>query len=209
MSSEVSWGLLTVGPRPLRMLGSPAQSHGLADPAGVPIPRLLCPSPSDDFDVFAEPLREPKPFGAIESLVGEFFVPTTLEPAVAPFEREEIVVPDRPEPLSRVRSGADLHAVVEPEIVDDVDARGRQLPVDELAVHPFAHCAEPRRGVAHPESRPAQATWRREHICEPELARSPFARDSEVSVAQIDGCVRRHRGAASVDRAMGSIGGHG
>ncbi|MDF2580839.1 MAG: hypothetical protein K0S49_2418, partial [Microbacterium sp.] len=53
----------------------------------------------------------------------ELAVPLLFERPAAALEREELVVPDRGQPLTRPLARADLHACAESQVVDDGDDR--------------------------------------------------------------------------------------
>ncbi|WP_193754908.1 hypothetical protein [Microbacterium testaceum] len=93
-------------------------------------------------------------------------VPATFELPVAALEREQLIVPDRVQSLSRLGGRADLDPVFETEVVHDVDAWGGELIIHRITDTPFAHGAEPSARPPDTEPGAAEAARRRQHVCD-------------------------------------------
>lgn len=102
---------------------------------------------SDRRDVREERGIRREPLAALTE-GSELFVSRALEIPAAPFEGEELVVPDHGEPPARVCRRADLHPVGVPHVVHDVDAGERHVEVGCIAHAPPARRAMPRAGSA-------------------------------------------------------------
>lgn len=79
-----------------------------------------------------------------------------FERAAAALEREELVVSDARQALSRTPTGADLHAAIESDVVDDVDAGEGEVGIGGVAVAPFTGGATPRAVSADSPSATAE-----------------------------------------------------
>jgi hypothetical protein len=116
-------------------------------------------------------------------------MPRALHGPAAALEREQLVVPERAEPLPRVRAGADLHPVAEADVVDDVDPGRRELAVGVVAVPPLAHRAQPAGRVPHAEAGSAGRARRRQHVLHAVRPLRPSGRREEVRRTQRHGRV--------------------
>lgn len=93
---------------------------------------------------------------------GELPVTLLLDRSTAAFEGEELVVPDRGQPLPGASACADLHALVEAEVVDDIDAGERKVRVGCVPVAPTARRADPHSVDADALNAPAEGAGARE-----------------------------------------------
>jgi hypothetical protein len=93
---------------------------------------------------------------------GELPVTLLLDRSTAAFEGEELVVPDRDQPLPGPSAGADLHALVEADVVDHIDAGERKVGVGCVTVAPIARCADPHPIGVDALNTPAEGAGARE-----------------------------------------------
>lgn len=87
---------------------------------------------ADERGIGAEPL-------AALAQVRELHVPGVLHDPVTRLEREQLLMPDRSQSPTRLRRRADLDPALPPQVVDDVDARARQVGVRNVADESAAH----------------------------------------------------------------------
>lgn len=71
-------------------------------------------------------------------------------------------MPDRGQPLPGSSAGADLHALVEADVVDDIDAGEGKVGVGCITVAPTASCADPHPIGVDALNTPAEGAGARE-----------------------------------------------
>jgi hypothetical protein len=131
-----------------------------------------------------------EPLRAQDAVRSELLVPPPLHEPVAALEGEQLLVPERGEALAGTVGRADLDAVLEADVVDDIHPRHRRLDVGAVAHPPLADGADPPGRIPHPLRGPARDAGGRQQVGHADLALDPVVRDVQVQVAQAEGCVR-------------------
>jgi hypothetical protein len=99
-----------------------------------------------------------EPLTPRESLAGELRVALLLDRPPTAFKREQLVKAKLCEPRPRIAGRADLDAVVEPKVVDDVHADRRKVGIRNVSDPPATSRADPARRFPTPGFRAARET---------------------------------------------------
>lgn len=110
-------------------------TEGAAEPPRIEQPRITFGAKGRDMRPQFD--REREPLSALTDR-GEIAMPLLFDGPPASFEGQELVVADARQALPRAPTGADLHAFVETDVVDDVDAGERKVGIGGVAVAPAA-----------------------------------------------------------------------